>query len=41
MDLLRHGAMTGLFAGVRAPPTLGSFPRSFPELLEPLTGNEP
>jgi hypothetical protein len=29
MDLLRHGAMTDLFAGVRAPSTLGSFLRSF------------
>jgi hypothetical protein len=32
--------MTALFAGVRAPSTLGSFLGSFPELLEPLTGNE-
>jgi hypothetical protein len=24
MDLLRHGAMTSLFGGVRAPSTLGS-----------------
>jgi Transposase DDE domain group 1 len=29
MDLLRHGAMTGLFGGVRAPSTLGSFLRAF------------
>ena len=29
MDLLRHGAMGVLFAGVRAPSTLGSFLRSF------------
>ena len=29
MDLLRHGAMTDLFGGVRAPSTLGSFLRSF------------
>jgi hypothetical protein len=29
MDLLRHGAMTGLFGGIRAPSTLGSFLRSF------------
>jgi Transposase DDE domain group 1 len=29
MDLLRHGAMAGLFGGVRAPSTLGSFLRSF------------
>jgi Transposase DDE domain group 1 len=29
MDLLRHGAMTDLFDGVRAPSTLGSFLRSF------------
>jgi Transposase DDE domain group 1 len=29
MDLLRHGAMTDLFSGVRAPSTLGSFLRSF------------
>jgi hypothetical protein len=29
MDVLRHGAMTGLFGGVRAPSTLGSFLRSF------------
>src|SRR5258706_10355840 len=29
MDLLRHGAMPGLFGGVRAPSTLGSFLRSF------------
>jgi hypothetical protein len=29
MDLLRHGGMGRLFAGVRAPSTLGSFLRSF------------
>jgi hypothetical protein len=29
MDLLRHGAMPELFAGVRSPSTLGSFLRSF------------
>jgi hypothetical protein len=29
MDVLRHGAMTDLFDGVRAPSTLGSFLRSF------------
>jgi hypothetical protein len=29
MDLLRHGAMTDPFGGVRAPSTLGSFLRSF------------
>ena len=29
MDVLRHGAMGDLFAGVRAPSTLGSFLRSF------------
>src|SRR5229473_2915160 len=29
MDLLRHGAMPGLFGGARAPSTLGSFLRSF------------
>jgi Transposase DDE domain group 1 len=29
MGLLRHGAMPDLFAGVRAPSTLGSFLRSF------------
>ena len=29
MDLMRHGAMTTLFAGVRAPSTLGAFLRSF------------
>lgn len=29
MDRLRHGAMNGLFSGVRAPSTLGSFLRSF------------
>jgi hypothetical protein len=29
MDRLRHGAMPRLFAGVRAPSTLGSFLRSF------------
>ena len=29
MDVLRHGAMTELFEGVRAPSTLGSFLRSF------------
>src|SRR5260221_7932970 len=29
MDVLRHGAMGEMFAGVRAPSTLGSFLRSF------------
>ena len=29
MDLLRHGGMPGLFGGIRAPSTLGSFLRSF------------
>src|SRR5713226_2193996 len=29
MDLLRHGAMSALFGGIRAPSTLGSFLRSF------------
>jgi hypothetical protein len=29
MDRLRHGALPRLFAGVRAPSTLGSFLRSF------------
>src|SRR5258708_22308720 len=29
MDVLRHGAMAQVFAGVRAPSTLGSFLRSF------------
>jgi hypothetical protein len=29
MDLLRHGAMPGLFGGIGAPSTLGSFLRSF------------
>jgi hypothetical protein len=29
LDLLRHGAMPGLFGGVQAPSTLGSFLRSF------------
>ena len=29
MDVLRHGAMTAVFGGVRAPSTLGSFLRSF------------
>jgi hypothetical protein len=29
MDLLRHGGMGRLFAGVRAPSTLGTFLRSF------------
>jgi len=29
MALLRHGAMPGLFTGVRAPSTLGTFLRSF------------
>jgi hypothetical protein len=29
LDVLRHGAMTAVFAGVRAPSTLGSFLRSF------------
>src|ERR1700758_2498398 len=28
MDLLRHGAMTALFGGIRAPFTLGSPPRA-------------
>jgi hypothetical protein len=28
MDLLRHGAMGGIFGGIRAPSTLGSFLRS-------------
>jgi hypothetical protein len=53
MDLLRHGAMTDLFAGVRAPSTLGSFLRSFTwgnvrqlekaarELLAELAGRAP
>ena len=29
LDLLRHGGLPGLFGGVRAPSTLGSFLRSF------------
>ena len=29
LDLLRHGGMTRLFGGVRAPSTLGTFLRSF------------
>jgi hypothetical protein len=29
LDVLRHGAMTAIFDGVRAPSTLGSFLRSF------------
>ena len=29
LDVLRHGAMAELFAGIRAPSTLGSFLRSF------------
>src|SRR5512142_2798582 len=29
MDLLRHGGMRRLFAGIRAPSTLGTFLRSF------------
>jgi hypothetical protein len=29
LDVLRHGAMTGLFDGIRAPSTAGSFLRSF------------
>src|SRR5260370_42524129 len=29
MDLLRHGAMTSLFGGIRAPSTLGSHLRSY------------
>jgi len=29
LDVLRHGAMPDLFAGIRAPSTLGSFLRSF------------
>jgi len=29
MDVLRHGAMTAVFGGVRVPSTLGSFQRSF------------
>jgi hypothetical protein len=29
LDVLRHGAMTDLFGGIRAPSTLGSFLRSF------------
>ncbi len=29
MDVLRHGAMSELFTGIRAPSTLGSFLRSF------------
>jgi hypothetical protein len=29
MDVLRHGAMSALFGGIRAPSTLGSFLRSF------------
>ncbi len=29
MDLLRHGGMARLFAGIRAPSTLGTFLRAF------------
>jgi hypothetical protein len=29
MDVLRHGAMSGVFEGIRAPSTLGSFLRAF------------
>ena len=29
LDVLRHGAMSALFGGIRAPSTLGSFLRSF------------
>jgi len=29
MDLLRHGAMSALFGGIRAPSTLGSHLRSY------------
>jgi hypothetical protein len=29
MGLLRHGALPGLFGGIRAPSTLGSFLRAF------------
>ena len=29
VDVLRHGAMTEVFGGIRAPSTLGSFLRSF------------
>ena len=29
MDVLRHGAMGEVFAGIRAPSTLGSFLRAF------------
>jgi len=29
MDVLRHGALPGLFGGIRAPSTLGSFLRAF------------
>ena len=29
MDLLRHGAMPGLFGGIRAPSTLGSHLRAY------------
>jgi len=29
MDLLRHGALPGLFGGMRVPSTLGSFLRAF------------
>jgi len=29
MDVLRYGALPGLFGGVRAPSTLGSFLRAF------------
>jgi hypothetical protein len=29
MDVLRHGAMTEVFGGIRAPSTLGSFLQSF------------
>ena len=53
LDLLRHGAMGRLFAGVRAPSTLGTFLRSFThghvqqldkaggELLSELAGRVP
>ncbi len=53
MDVLRHGAMTDLFEGVRAPSTLGSFLRAFTfgsvrqlekvsrELLAELAGRAP
>ena len=29
LDVLRHGRLTRLFGGIRAPSTLGSFPRAF------------